>query len=178
MCAKSEYPDNSVDLVTTFHMLLCCVDLIFANVIADNRKDLVNHTFPGIPNNWLGTINTGTNAADAEPSKAHCIMTFLCDHYDGTVIDAMVTKAYTWRSVIKKYIDRNVLKCSGDFLGLLSIDNFEHNLNALKKLYEAHVLSVGEIDEGILLAQIESSALNQSKLFVWSIIVSSHSLCV
>lgn len=144
-------------------MLLCCVDLVFANAIADKRQDLINKNFSAIPSNWLASSNEGTTKCEAQ--KPICIMSELCQQYDGTVIDAMVTKAYTWRSVINKYINARELKCDAEFLGLLTIENFDYNLNSLKKLYESYVLSVGEIDEGILLAQIENSSLNQSKYF-------------
>lgn len=140
-------------------MLLCCVDLVFANAIADKRQDLVNKNFSAIPSNWL-------SEAAPKSDKPICIISVLCQHYDGTVIDAMVTKEYTWRSVINNYIKARELKCDAEFLGLLTIENFDYNLNSLKKMYESYVLSVGEIDEGILLAQIENSSLNQSKLYL------------
>jgi len=47
VCVKGECPTDSVDLVSSFHLLLCCADLIFANAIDDNRKDLINSNFPG-----------------------------------------------------------------------------------------------------------------------------------
>lgn len=91
-------------------------------------------------------------------------MSLLCERHDGTTVDAMRMKAYDWRTIIEKYIKKGVLKCDKTtFLGLLSPENFDHNLHALKKQYEAYVLNVGEIDEGIFLAQLENAALNQCK---------------
>lgn len=158
LCAKSEYPDNSVELVTAFHMLLCCVDLVFANVINDKREDLVNTKFSAIPENWLETKTTSANEKNA--FNPICIMSSLCTLHDGSFVDAMVTKTYAWRKIINKYIAMKVLKCDKQFLGLILTENFEYNLNSLKKHYESYVLSVGEIDEGILLAQ---AADNTSK---------------
>ena len=157
VCAKSKYPENSVDLVTAFHMLLCCVDLIFANAIADKRDDLVNLKFPGIPEHWLRKDDTSL-----DKKKPLCIMSLLCSRHDGSFIDASSTKEYAWRSVIKDYIANNILKCDRDFMGLIQPENFYTNLNGLKKLYESYVLSIGDIDEGILLAQTDISE-NSSK---------------
>lgn len=138
-------------------MLLCCVDLIFANAIADKRKDLVNSGFSAIPIDWL-TVNGG----ESYNNKPICIMNSLCERHEGSIVDALRTKAYEWRKLIEKYIQSGILKCNKNtFLGMLTMDNFESNLNSLKKKYEAYVLGVGEIDEGIFLAQLDSAATNQ-----------------
>lgn len=145
---KSEYPENSVDLVTTFHMLLSCVDMVFVNAVDEKRTDLVSSAY---------------SAKIKSDGKSKCIMEALCNDFNGTLIDALTTKTHTWKPVIKRYIKDGLLKGNDQQLRLLSVDNFEFNLNAIKRSYEEYVLSVGEIDEGILLAQIENSALNQSK---------------
>lgn len=162
LCAKSECPENAVDLVTTFHTLLCCVDLVFANVLAEKRKDLINPKLAADPVlNASGQLlqNSGLRK---EPI---CIIAALCKKYDGTIIDAMVTKQYAWRSVIQKYLTDNVLRNDGtdSLMGFLSIDYFEQNFCALKNLYKSYYLSVGEIDEAILLTQMENSVMHQSR---------------
>lgn len=36
------------DLVNSYHLLLCCLDLVFGNaLLCANRKDLINSTFRG-----------------------------------------------------------------------------------------------------------------------------------
>lgn len=36
------------DLVNSYHLLLCCLDLVFGNaLLCANRKDLINPTFRG-----------------------------------------------------------------------------------------------------------------------------------
>lgn len=36
------------DLVNSYHLLLCCLDLVFANaLLCANRKDLINPSFKG-----------------------------------------------------------------------------------------------------------------------------------
>ncbi|KAI3369202.1 hypothetical protein L3Q82_007438 [Scortum barcoo] len=38
------------DLVNSYHLLLCCLDLVFGNaLLCANRKDLINPTFRGLP---------------------------------------------------------------------------------------------------------------------------------
>lgn len=49
------------DLVNSYHLLLCCLDLIFANaIICPNRGDLLNPSFKGktlfIFQNWLSVF--------------------------------------------------------------------------------------------------------------------------
>lgn len=37
------------DLVNSYHLLLCCLDLVFGNaLLCANRKDLINPTFRGV----------------------------------------------------------------------------------------------------------------------------------
>lgn len=162
LCAKSECPENAVDLVTTFHTLLCCVDLMFANVLTEKRVDLINPKLAADPAlNAAGKLLQD----NGQPKGPICIIASLCKKYDGTVIDAMVTKQYTWRSVIQKYMAENVLRSDGtdSFMGILSVDYFEQNFCALKNLYKSYFLSVGEIDEAILLTQMENPVMHQSK---------------
>lgn len=46
------------DLVNSYHLLLCCLDLIFANALScPNRRDLLNPSFKGI----VGTDNLKSN---------------------------------------------------------------------------------------------------------------------
>lgn len=165
LCAKSECPENAVDLVTTFHTLLCCVDLLFANVLTEKRKDLINPK--------LGADQDLKTAgqllqSNGQPKEAICIIAALCKKYDGTVIDAMVTKQYAWRSIIQKYLADNVLRGDGNAagMGLLSVDHFEQNLCALKNLYKSYYLSAGEIDEAILLKQMENPVMHMSKYYI------------
>lgn len=155
ICVKSDYPENTVDLVTSIHMLFCCLDLVYANAIASKRTDLVNTKFEGVSENWAMPITTG----DQEPiNHPVCIMKILCEKHEGTIVDAMTTKAYGWKEVIHKYFATGIL--IGDeskFLNLLLPENFDANLKSLRKLYEEYVLNIGEIDEGIFLAQTKIS---------------------
>lgn len=163
---KSKYPENSVDMVTTFHMLLCCVDMVFASAVAEGRTDLLKKDW------MMATLESAAASDDADKTTAPTsvtkpvsIMKALCEQYNGTYIDAIVTQTCTWRPVVDDYMDKHLLRADRvrPHLGLLAVDNFESNLNSIKRIYEAYVLSVGEVDEGILLAQIGNNAMNQSK---------------
>lgn len=147
--AKGEYPDHSVDLVTSFHMLLCCCDLIYANVINEKRTDLINSNFKGVPADW-GTEDFDT----AKMATPMCIIEDLCQLCEGTAVDALHTKLYIWKPVIEKMFKNNILKGdSKTFLDLITPGNFESNLKSLNNVYETYVLSCGEVDERIFLSK-------------------------
>lgn len=152
VCAKTDYHnysksrENTVDLVTSYQLLLCCVDLLYANVLED-RTELINSEF-------------GVVKQDTRPV---CIIKTLCERHDGLVIDAQEIKQYAWRDIIAKYAKAGTLKCDGTtFMGLLTIDNFDNNLSALKKLYAEYVLNIIEIDEGILLSTSSDPKYNKT----------------
>lgn len=47
VCIKVDYPEVRDDLVNSYHMLLACCDLIFANALLADRRDLLNPVFSG-----------------------------------------------------------------------------------------------------------------------------------
>lgn len=147
-------------------MLLCCVDLVFANIVADRRSDLVNSRLYTDPQWNTDELLQPQAAAANDPSSPKrrriCTMALLCKLYDGTLIDALETKQYAWTGVVRKFIAANVLRGDAEHLGLLTVENFDHNLNGLMNMYKAYFLSVGEIDEGILLTQVENSTMTQN----------------
>lgn len=150
--AKSVYTENTVDLVTSFLTLLCCIDSIYANVIADKRQDLLNPKFDP------GTKKSPPNKSEkkSEDKETASILNVLCANHDTSIIDALAIKSHNWRNLIKKYFNEGVLKGNATtFTGLLSPQYIEINLNALKKRYDAYVLHVGEIDEGIFLVHTD-----------------------
>lgn len=99
ICGKGEYPQQGTELVTSFNILLCCADLIFANAIVANRRDLVNPNFPGVPEEW----KTGSKV-----ESPICIMKELCERHEGTIVDAVEIKQYTWKNIMKSFFDKNV----------------------------------------------------------------------
>ncbi|XP_033326239.2 retinoblastoma-like protein 1 isoform X1 [Megalopta genalis] len=154
ICIKGAFPDISDDLVNSYHLLLVCCDLIYSNALLANRKDLLNPNFPGLPTNFNDESYT-------PPQTANCIVTLLCERHEAIAVEAKVIKEYHLKNHIKKLFDERVLR--GDpvyFSGILEALNFDGNNKAINKVYEQHVLSVGDFDERIFLADWRRVRLN------------------
>ncbi|XP_058833438.1 retinoblastoma-like protein 2 isoform X2 [Topomyia yanbarensis] len=142
ICAKAEYPEQSVDLVTSYNMLLCCLNLVYANAIADGRRDLVNPKFQGLPDGFFSK-----SAVTEEPV---CIVDAICE--EGSAPDVMHTMNTCWKDLIEQLFQRKVLR--GDpnsFMNLISLTSFDENMKSLNNRYDTFILSCGEIDERIVL---------------------------
>ncbi|XP_064247516.1 retinoblastoma-like protein 1 isoform X7 [Passer domesticus] len=129
------------DLVNSYHLLLCCLDLIFANaLLCPNRRDLLNPSFKGLPVEF----HTLEIKASKDPP---CIIAMLCELHDGLLVEAKGIKEHYFKPYIAKLFDRKILK--GDCL--LDLCNFTENSKALNKEYEEYVLTVGDFDERVFL---------------------------
>ncbi|XP_033168394.1 retinoblastoma family protein [Drosophila mauritiana] len=154
LCAKNQKPSNTVDLVTSFNLMICCIDLIYNNVLAEKRTDLINPKFEGLPSNWT-ELDFRHNP--------HCILSNFCDMTE----EAKAMKATTFRQIMSSFFQASTIYGNKDtMLGLLANENFERNLKSLNISYEQYVLSVGEFDERILSAYDagEHTALNDQSL--------------
>ncbi|XP_062139862.1 retinoblastoma family protein [Drosophila sulfurigaster albostrigata] len=159
LCAKNQKPTTTLDLVTSYNLMMCCIDLIFANVLAEKRTDLINPKFEGLPPNW--------NSPDFDESQArqHCILKYFCEMTD----EAKAMKATVFSKIMHSFFQTNTVFGKKDtLLGLVANENFERNLKSLNFSYEQYVLSVGEFDERILAAYPleagEHSNLNEQAL--------------
>ncbi|XP_043383306.1 retinoblastoma-like protein 1 isoform X4 [Chelonia mydas] len=129
------------DLVNSYHLLLCCLDLIFANALLyPDRRELLNPAFKGLP----ADFHTAEVKASEEPP---CIIATLCELHDGLMVEAKGIKEHYFKPYISKLFDRKILK--GDCL--LDFCSFADNNKALNKEYEEYVLSVGDFDERVFL---------------------------
>ncbi|NWR76969.1 RBL1 protein, partial [Centropus unirufus] len=129
------------DLVNSYHLLLCCLDLIFANaLVCPNRRDLLNPSFKGLPANFHVAETQG-------PEDPPCIIAALCELHDGLLVEAKGIKEHYFKPYISKLFDRKILK--GECL--LDLCNFTENNKALNKEYEEYVLTVGDFDERVFL---------------------------
>lgn len=98
LCAKNQKPTTTLDLVTSYNLMMCCIDLIFANVLAEKRTDLINPKFEGLPLNW--------NAADFDETQArnHCILKYFCEMTD----EAKAMKATVFNKIMQSFFQTNV----------------------------------------------------------------------
>ncbi|NXB61832.1 RBL1 protein, partial [Struthidea cinerea] len=129
------------DLVNSYHLLLCCLDLIFANaLLCPNRRDLLNPSFKGLPVEF--------HALEIKASEdPPCIIAMLCELHDGLLVEAKGIKEHYFKPYIAKLFDRKILKGNC----LLDLCNFTENSKALNKEYEEYVLTVGDFDERVFL---------------------------
>uniref|UniRef100_A0A1B0BY89 Retinoblastoma-associated protein A-box domain-containing protein n=1 Tax=Glossina palpalis gambiensis TaxID=67801 RepID=A0A1B0BY89_9MUSC len=151
LCTKNQNPVRQVtDIVMSFHLLICCIDLIYRNVLVENRIDIINPKFMGVPDKW------GKSDFNANILSNYCIIEHLCSMTDASPADAKNMKE-TFKRIVKMFLDANTLYGNDEnFLGLVSNANFERNLRSLKGAYELYVLNMAELDERILLDYHES----------------------
>lgn len=158
---KGEMPEKSNDLVTSVNILLCCLDLVFTNVIHDNRRDLINPSFAGLPKGFFSP------SWDENKSPAINVIEKLTDRqsYD----DVMKVKNTRWELVIRRFFSEKGFQ--GEPSSFFSVENYEVNFKKLNDLYENYILSCGQFDERVFLAHAEIG----SKFFGRSLTVSQPS---
>lgn len=129
------------DLVNSYHLLLCCLDLVYGNaLLCANKKDLINPYFKGLP----------TDGGSAE--EAQSVLEHLCNLHDGLVVEAKGIKEHYFKPYIRRLFEKKILKGDKDTLTeLLDSPNFQDNNKALNREYEEYVLTVGDFDERVFL---------------------------
>ncbi|XP_006003016.1 retinoblastoma-like protein 2 [Latimeria chalumnae] len=146
--AKGNFPMISDDLVNSYHLLLCALDLVYGNALfCPNRKELLNPAFKGLPEDF--------DSKDYKvPCEAPCIIETLCSLHDGLVLEAKGIKEHFWKPYIRKLFDKKLLKGKEEnLLGFLDPGHFGDSLKAVNKAYDEYVLSVGNLDERIFLGE-------------------------
>ncbi|KAM6937382.1 retinoblastoma-like protein 2 [Xenentodon cancila] len=146
--AKGNFPMISDDLVNSYHLLLCALDLVLTNALLCNgRKDLLNPNFKGLPEDF--------SSKDYRPSSGpFCFIEQLCELHDGLVLEAKGVREHFWKPFIKKLFHKRILRGKEDSLtGFLDPMNFGDSFLSLSRLYEEHVLATGSLDERIFIGQ-------------------------
>nr|XP_020443437.1 retinoblastoma-like protein 1 [Monopterus albus] len=145
--AKGNFRMIGDDLVNSYHLLLCCLDLVFGNaLLCANRKDLINPAFKGLPASYWAD---GHTSADEPPP---CVLERLCELHDGLVVEAKGIKQYYFRPYIQKLFQRQILRGNEEHLTeMLDPHNFIDNSKAINREYEEYVLTVGDFDERVFL---------------------------
>ncbi|XP_022617346.1 retinoblastoma-like protein 2 [Seriola dumerili] len=142
--AKGNFPMISDDLVNSYHLLLCALDLVFTNaLLCHARKDLLNPDFTGLPEDF--------SSKDYRPSSGpYCFIEQLCELHEGLVLEAKGVKEHFWKPFIKKLFHKRILRGKEDSLtGFLDPMNFGDSFLSLSRVYEEHVLATGSLDERI-----------------------------
>ncbi|XP_070406587.1 retinoblastoma-like protein 2 isoform X2 [Nothobranchius furzeri] len=142
--AKGNFPMISDDLVNSYHLLLCALDLVLTNaLLCSARRDLLNPSFKGLPEDF--------SSRDYRPPPGPlCFMEQLCELHDGLVLEAKGVKEHFWKPFIKKLFHKRILRGKEDSLsGFLDPMNFGDSFLSLSRLYEEQVLASGGLDERI-----------------------------
>ncbi|XP_075044974.1 retinoblastoma-like protein 2 [Mixophyes fleayi] len=144
--AKGNFPMISDDLVNSYHLLLCALDLVYGNaLLCPNRRELLNPSFQGLPEDF-------SSKDFKPPPEPPCIIETLCCLHQGLLLEVKGIKEHFWKPYIHKLFDKKVLKGKSDSLsGFLDPGHFADSLKAINKAYEAFVLSVGHLDERVFL---------------------------
>lgn len=151
LSANCENPTNTIDLVTSFHVILCCIDVVYSNIVADKRDDLLNMNFVPTAAALAAADTNKKTSADTAPIS---ILMDICKFQKANLTDVLTIKSHMWRNLMTNYFSTNLLKGNATtFLGLFSAQNYEYNINSMRKRYETYVLSAGKIDESIFLWQ-------------------------
>ncbi|XP_071569719.1 retinoblastoma-like protein 1 isoform X2 [Temnothorax nylanderi] len=162
ICIKGAIHDISDDLVNSYHLLLVCCDLVYNNALLANRKDLLNPNFPGLPANF-------NDDNYAPPQTPNCIINLLCERHDAIAVEAKAIKEYCVKNYINKLFNEKILRGDqSNFSGMLEALNFDGNNKAINKSYEQRMLSVGDFDERIFLAEwrrVNLSDVSNSDIF-------------
>lgn len=146
--AKGNFPMISDDLVNSYHLLLCALDLVYGNALqCSNRKELVNPNFKG--------VSEDGHPRDSHPSSdPPCVIEKLCSLHDGLVLEAKGIKQHFWKPYIRKLFEKKLLRGKEENLtGFLEPGNFAESFKAINKAYEEYVLATGSLDERIFLGE-------------------------
>lgn len=121
--AKGNFPMISDDLVNSYHLLLCALDLVYGNALqCPNRKELLNPNFKGLPEDF----NSKDYKVSSDPP---CIIEKLCSLHYGLVLEAKGIKEHFWKPYIRKLFDKKLLKGKDENLtGFLDPGNFGDSL--------------------------------------------------
>ncbi|KAG2470010.1 RBL2 protein, partial [Polypterus senegalus] len=144
----------SDDLVNSYHLLLCALDLVYGNaLLCPGRKELLNPSFTGLPDDF-------SSKDYRAPPESPCIISQLCMLHDGLVLDAKGIKEHFWKPFIRKLFEKKILKGKEETLtGFLDPGNFGDSLKAITRAYEEYVLSMGSLDERIFLGEDASDGI-------------------
>ncbi|KAK5602693.1 hypothetical protein CRENBAI_003672 [Crenichthys baileyi] len=150
------------DLVNSYHLLLCCLDLVFGNaLLCANRKELINLAFRGLPPTFR--VDDYVPQSELPP----CVLEKLCELHDGLVVEAKGIKQHYFKPYIQKLFQKQILKGNETLLTeMLDPQNFIENNKAVNREYEEYVLTVGDFDERVFLGADADEEIGTPRKFV------------
>uniref|UniRef100_A0A0N5AMP1 Retinoblastoma-like protein 1 n=1 Tax=Syphacia muris TaxID=451379 RepID=A0A0N5AMP1_9BILA len=131
------------DLIRSFHLLLCCVDVVFQDIRHSGRKNLLNFEF-------VSSLN--------EDSES--ILETLCRKFEGVVLDAKHFRTHWWLPQINKMIEEQHLIVSSDLRSVFA--NAETNISKLSEFYEEQLIKKGEMDERMFIPKDISTVFDET----------------
>ena len=102
---KADFPAISDDLVNSYHLLLSCVDYVYANAVLADRSDLLNEkTF--VESRTLMEAKELEGAAGSSEARPPCVLDKLISAHDGIIVEVKTIREQYWKSHIKSFFDR------------------------------------------------------------------------
>ena len=98
---KTDFPAISDDLVNSYHLLLSCVDFIYANAVLAKRYDLLNEK-------TLDETKNKPDEQDENNAEPPCILDFLCHRHDGIIQEVKSIREHYWKPHIKTFFEKTV----------------------------------------------------------------------
>uniref|UniRef100_A0A2M4BBH7 Putative rb retinoblastoma tumor suppressor-related protein n=1 Tax=Anopheles marajoara TaxID=58244 RepID=A0A2M4BBH7_9DIPT len=180
LCVKEQHQEQRRDRTTVMNLAVCVMDLIYRNVVAEERLELLNPNML-IPvsgaDGGTATAADGGTAALLEASRQNNIVAMLCSEYPTCSDSVAETNRTIFLPTLGSMFDTKDLRGTrkpidnggGDgeedeeqFLNLLTVGNFDENLKSLNRRYERYILQRGMLDERIALnTRMTSSNLRQ-----------------
>uniref|UniRef100_A0ACB8EA38 Tubulin folding cofactor A n=1 Tax=Sphaerodactylus townsendi TaxID=933632 RepID=A0ACB8EA38_9SAUR len=141
----------SDDLVNSYHLLLCVLDLVYGNALQCTNR-----------------LPEDIHSKDYKPmSEPPCIIEKLCSLHDGLVLEAKGIKEHFWKPYVRKLFEKKILKGKEETLtGFLDPGHFGESFKAINKAYEEYVLSVGNLDERIFLGDDADEEIGTLRRFL------------
>uniref|UniRef100_A0A3P9PND2 Retinoblastoma-like protein 1 n=1 Tax=Poecilia reticulata TaxID=8081 RepID=A0A3P9PND2_POERE len=137
------------DLVNSYHLLLCCLDLVFGNaLLCANRKELINPGFRG-----QRARQQAPHLLTAPP----CVLEKLCELHDGLVVEAKGIKQHYFKPYIHKLFHKQILKGN---------ETLFTEIKAINREYEEYVLTAGDFDERVFLGADADEEIGTPRKFV------------
>ncbi len=136
---KAMSPGIANDLVSSYQLLLCCVDHIFACAFVADRRDLISEKLDN------------SKMKRGKDGQLPSVLDKLCEKFNGVASEiSSIKDHFTFR--IRSLFEAKILQGNPENLaGLLEASAFKPNMETIRKEYEAYVLSIGDYDERVFL---------------------------